>query len=168
MLTLWRPGAKNSALAIFVVAAAGLGGAWGLQSLGYEPCELCLKQRYAYYAALPLALAAFLAADANGRAARFLLALLALIFAANAALAFYHTGVEFQWWAGPADCSGAYQGAGNMGDFVKQLQTIRVVRCDEVSLRIFGFSLANANIFISAALAFLATRGMLTAGAPGR
>ncbi len=47
---------------------------------------------------------------------------------------------------------------------MKQLNNIRVVRCDEVSLRIFGFSLANANIFISAAIAITAFMGMRRAG----
>jgi disulfide bond formation protein DsbB len=44
---------------------------------------------------------------------------------------------------------------------LKQLQTIRVVRCDEVSLRVFGLSLANWNILISAALALLAAATLL-------
>ncbi|MFV0279728.1 MAG: disulfide bond formation protein B [Rhodoblastus sp.] len=141
------------ALTIFLLAAATLAGAWTFQALGYAPCDLCLKQRYAYYLALPLALAAWFSAGVNRRAARFLFALIALAFAATAVLAAYHSGVEFKWWPGPADCTGAYQGAANSADFMKQLQQTKVVRCDEVSLRILGFSMANANIFISAALA---------------
>jgi len=152
-----RLDARAIALLIFVVAAATLGGAWVLQFMGYSPCELCLKQRYAYYLGLPLALAAWFSAGVNRRGARFLFALIALAFVANAVLAAYHSGVEFKWWPGPADCTGAYQGAGSAADFMKQLQQTRVVRCDEVSLRILGFSLANANIFISAALAALAS-----------
>jgi disulfide bond formation protein DsbB len=46
-------------------------------------------------------------------------------------------------------------------DLLQQLKTIKLVRCDEVSLRVFGLSLANWNIFISAALAALAARAML-------
>lgn len=152
-----RLDARNIALLIFAIAAATLAGAWVLQGMGYAPCELCLKQRYAYYLGLPLALAAFFSAPANARGARFLFALIALAFAVNAVFAAYHSGVEFKWWPGPADCTGAYQGAGNAADFMKQLQQTRVVRCDEVSLRILGLSLANANIFISAALAALAS-----------
>lgn len=162
-----RLDARAIALLIFVVAAATLGGAWVLQFMGYSPCELCLKQRYAYYLGLPLALAAWFSAGVNRRGARFLFALIALAFVANAVLAAYHSGVEFKWWPGPADCTGAYQGAGNAADFMKQLQQIKVVRCDEVSLRILGLSLANANIFISAAivaLASLAAGGVMRRG----
>ena len=165
MLTAGRFRARDFALAIFVIATATLGGAWIAQSLGYAPCELCLKQRFAYYAGLPLALAALLSAGGNVRATRLLFGLLALIFAANSALAFYHSGVEFKWWPGPADCTGAYLGAASMNDFMKQLNNTRVVRCDEVSLRIFGVSLANANIFISATVAALAILGFRKAAA---
>ncbi len=156
---LARLDARTIALVILAIAAATLAGAWASQMMGYLPCELCLKQRYAYYLGLPLALAAFFAAPVNARGARFLFALIALAFAANAVLAAYHSGVEFKWWPGPADCTGAYQGAGNAADFMKQLQQTKVVRCDEVALRIFGLSLANANIFISAAVAALASMG---------
>ncbi|MCB1536215.1 MAG: disulfide bond formation protein B [Rhodoblastus sp.] len=156
---LARLDARAIALFVFVVAAATLAGAWAFQAAGYAPCELCLKQRYAYYLGLPLALAAWFAADVNRRGARFLFVLIALAFVANAVLAAYHSGVEFKWWPGPADCTGAYQGASNVADFMKQLQQTRVVRCDEVSLRILGFSMANANIFVSAALAALASLG---------
>ena len=156
---LARLDARAIALLILFIAAATLAGAWAFQATGYAPCELCLKQRYAYYLGLPLALAAWFAAGVNRRGARFLFALLALAFVANAVLAAYHSGVEFKWWPGPADCTGAYQGASNVADFMKQLQQTRVVRCDEVSLRILGFSMANANIFVSAALAALASLG---------
>lgn len=156
---LARLDARTIALAIFAVAAATLAGAWAAQLLGYAPCELCLKQRYAYYLALPLALAAWFATPVNRRGARFLFALVALAFVANAVLAAYHSGVEFKWWPGPADCTGAYQGAGSAADFMKQLQQTKVVRCDEVALKIFGLSMANANIFVSAAIAALASMG---------
>ncbi|HPG04164.1 MAG TPA: disulfide bond formation protein B [Beijerinckiaceae bacterium] len=156
---LARLDARAIALLILFIAAATLAGAWAFQAAGYAPCELCLKQRYAYYLGLPLALAAWFAAGVNRRGARFLFALLALAFVANAVLAAYHSGVEFKWWPGPADCTGAYQGASNVADFMKQLQQTRVVRCDEVALRILGFSMANANIFVSAALAALASLG---------
>ena len=53
-----------------------------------------------------------------------------------------------------ASASGALAKAD--GDLLTQLQNIKVVRCDEVSLRVFGFSLANWNIVISAGLAGLA------------
>ena len=83
---------------------------------------------------------------------------LALIFAFNAALGVYHSGVEWALWKGPQDCTGSISGAPNVADFLKELQHVKVVRCDEVQLRIFWLSLANWNVLISAALAALAAR----------
>jgi len=143
----------HAAAFILAVAMLGLGGAWTFQALGYQPCELCLKERYAFYAALPVATAAiFLARNAPPVYARAALALLALIFAANAALAFYHAGVEWKFWAGPAECSGDFVKPATMEEFRKQLQRVHVVRCDEPALRILGLSLAFWNFLMSSAL----------------
>jgi disulfide bond formation protein DsbB len=149
-----------AASVVLALAAVTLAGAWSFQSLGFEPCELCLKQRFAYYAALPLAAAAiFLARNAQTAAARVLLAVLAVMFLGNAILGAYHAGVEWRFWPGPTDCTGDFVKPASMEDFRKQLQNIHVVRCDEVSLRIAGLSLAGWNFLMSAGLAALAGLG---------
>ena len=155
-----------AASVVLAAAAVTLAGAWTFQSLGVEPCELCLKQRFAYYAVLPLAAAAiFLARNAQTAAARVLLAVLAAIFLGNAILGGYHAGVEWKFWPGPTDCTGDFVKPASMEDFHKQLQNIHVVRCDEVSLRILGLSLAGWNLLVSAGLAMIAALG---ASAPNR
>jgi disulfide bond formation protein DsbB len=152
--------AVHTAGLILAAAALGLIGAWTFEVLGYEPCELCLKERYAFYAALPLATAGiFLARNAPPAAAKVVLALLALIFAANAALAFFHAGVEWKLWAGPAECAGDFVKPATMEEFRRQLQNVHVVRCDEPALKIFGLSLAFWNFLFSAALSALAGLG---------
>jgi disulfide bond formation protein DsbB len=141
-------------------AAATLAGAWIFQSLGFEPCELCLKQRLPYYAALPLAAAAFfLARNGCGGAARVLLGLLAAIFSAGALLALYHAGVEWKFWAGPTGCTGDFVKPASMEAFRQQLSHVRVVRCDEVSFRLLGLSLAGWNFWVAAGLALVAGLG---------
>jgi disulfide bond formation protein DsbB len=154
-----------SALAIAALALATIAGAWGFQWAGYPPCDLCLEQRYAYYAGVPLALA--IAAAAASRAPHAALtagfALLTAMFLYNAGLAIYHSGVEAKYWAGPTACTGGAL-ADDGGDLLKQLQTVKVVRCDQVSLRVLGLSLANWNIFISAALAALSAASALRKG----
>ena len=141
-------------------AAATLAGAWIFQSLGFEPCELCLKQRLPYYAALPLAAAAvFLARNGGTAAARALLGLLAAIFFAGAVLAFYHAGVQWKFWAGPTGCTGDFVKPASMEAFRQQLSQVRVVRCDEASFRLFGLSLAGWNFLVSTGLALLAGFG---------
>jgi disulfide bond formation protein DsbB len=150
------------ALVVAILAFATIAGAWIFEYAGYPPCDLCLDQRYAYYAGVPLAALVFVLAWARAPRAIVVLGLaaLALIFLGNAAFAVYHSGVEAHLWQGPTACTGGMAGPADAGDLLKQLETIKVVRCDAVSLRVFGLSLANWNIFISAALAALAGRAM--------
>ena len=65
------------------------------------------------------------------------------------------------FWPGPKECTGPLDHARSVDDFLKQLQSVKVVRCDEVQIRIIGLSLANWNVLISAALAAIATRAAL-------
>ena len=158
--------AAAGALTVAAIAFATIAGAWIFQYLGYPPCDLCYEQRYAYYVGVPLAALAFAAAKAGAPRAIVVTGLipLALIFAANAILAGYHSGVEAGLWQGPTACTGAMTGPANAADLLEQLQTIKVVRCDAVNLRVFGLSLANWNILISAALAALAARAAFSPG----
>jgi disulfide bond formation protein DsbB len=151
---------QQAALFVLAAAAATLAGAWTFQALGFQPCELCLIERYPYYASLPLAAAAFfLARNAQPPFARAILFLLATIFVAGAALATYHAGVEWKFWPGPTGCTGKFVAATSMEAFRAQLEHVHVVRCDAPALRIFGLSLAGWNVPISLAIAFIALLG---------
>ena len=157
---------RRAALAVIAAGFATIAGAWLFEHLGYAPCELCLKQRWAYYAAGPLALAALIAAGKGwADAARASLLVVAALFAANALFALYHSGVEAKLWAGPSGCTGGFVAPASMEEFRRQLQTVQVVRCDEPALRIFGLSLANWNVAISGALAIVAAFGARNVGA---
>jgi len=150
----------QAALGVFVMAFATIAGAWVFEWAGYAPCELCLMQRWAYYAGAPLAaLTAIFAARGPQRLAGALLWLLALVFAASLVFGLYHAGVEWGFWPGPAGCTGALTRADSMQDFLKQLETTKVVRCDAVAIRILGLSLAGWNAVLSAAMAALALVG---------
>jgi len=101
-------------------------------------------------------LTAFAASRSAHGLARAGFALLAAAFVASAALAAYHAGVEYHWWAGPTACTGGLTGSLDVNDLVKSLDSVKVVRCDEVQLRIAGLSLAGWNVLASAALAVYA------------
>ncbi|MGA9488277.1 MAG: disulfide bond formation protein B [Methylocella sp.] len=149
------------ALAILAIAAASITGAFIFEALGYAPCELCLKERIPYYAAIPIAvLTLFFAARGSKTLMRAAFMVLALIFAASAVFGAYHAGVEWGFWAGPTECTGALDRAASVSDFLKQLETVKVVRCDSAALRILGLSLAGWNAVISAGLAALAVLGL--------
>lgn len=139
--------AKQTAYLIAAVLFATIAGAWIFEWLGYAPCDLCLKQRWGYYAGIPLAL---VIAVAGPRALKPGLYLLALILAANAIFGVFHSGVEWKWWDGPSTCGGGAL-TGGLPDLSKP-----AVLCTEAAIRIFGLSLAGWNAVISAALAALA------------
>jgi disulfide bond formation protein DsbB len=149
---------SQGARAVWIAAAsvAILAAVWIFQAFGYAPCELCLTQRYAFYAAIPLALLTALISRSAHGLARAGFGLMALVFAANAVLAAYHAGVEYHWWPGPTACTGGLTGSLNVNDLVNTLNSIKVVRCDEVQLRIAGLSLAGWNVAASAVLAVYA------------
>jgi disulfide bond formation protein DsbB len=151
--TALPPSQETRAVLIAAASIAILAAVWILQGFGYAPCELCLTQRYAFYAAIPLGLlTAFLAARSAHGLARVGFALLALVFVASAVLAAYHAGVEYHWWQGPTACTGG-PGSLDVNDLVKSLDAVKVVRCDEVQLRIAGLSLAGWNVVASVVLA---------------
>lgn len=150
---------RNTALIIALGALVTIGGAWFIEIvLGVKPCPLCLEQRIPYYVGIPVALAAAYTAQHHPKLARGFLALTAIIFLIGAGMGAYHTGVEEGLWKGPADCTGPIPQAAAMGDFLKSLETTRVIRCDEVAMRIFGLSLAAWNALIAGGAALYAAR----------
>jgi disulfide bond formation protein DsbB len=156
-----RLDALRAAIAILLVAAATISGAFVFQALGYTPCELCLEERIPYYAGIAVAVPAIvLAIRGPCRLLPAAFALLFLIFAASAAFGVYHAGVEWSFWPGPSSCTGAIPKAASMQDFLHQLNTIKVVRCDAVAIRILGLSLAGWNAVISVLLAGIAVIGI--------
>ena len=155
--------ALTAALAITVIAAATLAGAWYFQLvLDIRPCPLCLEQRYAYYLAIPLGALTALAATRDARAGVLLagLALLALAALGNAGLGTYHAGVEWHFFKGPTDCTGPIGDLGSAGTLLQRLDTVKVIRCDEVQWRFLGLSLAGYNVLISLLMAALALWGI--------
>jgi disulfide bond formation protein DsbB len=150
-----------ASVAIAVIAAATLAGAWFFQLvLGIVPCPLCLEQRYAYYLISPFA--ALIAIAASRGVSRQLVisgfVVLATVALANAGLGAYHAGVEWGFWQGPTDCTGPLLNL-DSGSLLEGIKTVKVIRCDEVQWRFLGLSLAGYNVLISLAIVVLALWG---------
>jgi disulfide bond formation protein DsbB len=162
-----RP-ALVAALAIAAVAAATLAGAWFFQLvLEILPCPLCLEQRYAYYLAVPLGLLVAIAAAKDAPRPLLLAGLVLLAAAAlwNAGLGGYHAGVEWGFWQGPTDCTGPIVDL-SKGGLLARLDSVKVIRCDEVQWRFLGLSLAGYNVLISLLMAALAAWGLWRSAKP--
>jgi disulfide bond formation protein DsbB len=139
-------------LALAVISVALFSQYWG----GLLPCALCLKQRVAFYVALPLLALAYVYAPRAPLAMRGLLRTIGIIFLANAGLGFYHAGIEYGWWLGPASCGGGGAQALDTGALFEALKSGAMVRCDAPAFTLFGVSLAGYNMLACLALAGLA------------
>ena len=158
----WRANpAVAAALIVAIVGAAVIGGAWFFEFvLHYQPCPLCLEQRLPYYIGIPLALVIAIAAWRGAPRAVVVggLIVLAGLMAWTCGIAVFHAGVEWKFWPGPTECSGAAT-LGPAGGLLDRLKDIVVVRCDEAAWRFLGISLAGYNVVVSLGLALVAAWG---------
>jgi disulfide bond formation protein DsbB len=160
---LRREPAAAAALAIFLLSATTLLGAWYFELvLKLPPCPLCLEQRLPYHVVIPLSLLTAIAALVRAPSKLVVVGFLVILITAlcGAALGAYHSGVEWRWWPGPADCSGPIGDFKANGPLLDQLQSVQVVRCDEAAWRFLGLSLAGYNVLISLVLAAFAVGGL--------
>lgn len=145
---------------IGLASLALIAGAWFFELVIHlRPCKLCLEQRVPHYAAIGLALAGLVLAR-SPRLQWLVLLGLALLMAWSTGLGVYHAGVEWGWFVGPNDCGAAGPAAAGLQDFMKQLQTTRIVACSEAAWRFLGLSLAGWNALASAGLFLLAIYGV--------
>lgn len=161
----------RTALITSAVMGAALAGAY-IMEYGFKilPCPLCLEQRQPYFVAIPLGLA--VAASTRWQAPRMVgvagAVLLALILFWSAKLGVFHAGVEWGFWAGPADCAVAQPITRSASGLLSQLSQTRVVSCTEAAWRFFGtLSLAGFNALISLVLASLCAAAALGVTIPG-
>ena len=145
---------------LLLASAAIVGSALLSQYVGgLQPCELCLYERWPYYAAIVATAVALL--SGGDRAMRAIIALCALLFTASAVLAFYHVGVEQHWFAGPSACTGSVTGATSIEALKAQLLARQPVSCDTPSWLLFGVSLAGWNLVASVLLAIACAAALL-------
>lgn len=124
-----------------------LAGAYASQYLGgLYPCEMCWWQRWPHFAALPLALGAFLLAGEGKR--RLFTALAALAILTSGLIGGYHAGVEYGWWEGITTCSSTVT-PGTGKDVLDAILNAPLIRCDIAPWTLFGISLAGFNFLIS-------------------
>lgn len=133
-----------------IVPAALLAGAWGSQLIGgLFPCEMCHWQRWPHYAAVGIALAAFV----PGMPKRPLIALATIAIAVSGVIGVLHAGVEYKWWQGFTGCTSTLDLSSN--DPLAAIMKAPPVRCDQPQWTLFGVSLAGFNAAFSLAGAAL-------------
>lgn len=141
----------NWALSLSLASAAILGAALFFQfGLGYQPCELCLYQRYPYVLVIVVGILAYLMRHrddiASRRAARgFLVIMTALLFL-DAGIAAHHIGVEQGYWEAYTSCVGNVTGTASI-DSLPEIS----IPCDQ-RRTFLGISFAEYNFVFALAL----------------
>ena len=121
---------------------------------GVLPCQMCLYERNVFMAAGAFSFLSFLLIPSRYHS--FALLFLGLVFMGGALLAAYHVAVQQHWVSLPAFCA-----SHNFGDLDsveslrEQMLKTPLVRCDQVTWSLFGFSLAAYNAMLSFLLAII-------------
>ena len=133
----------NRNLILFVVLI--LSSVHLLEIFGFEPCDLCLKQRWPWYISLVLAIVPnFIFQHKNS----IFLLLISLLLFLGAVFAGWHAGIEWNLWEGPKTC--VTQTIDYSNNLLEKLKsTSPVPQCNQASFRVLGLSLAGYNFLIS-------------------
>jgi disulfide bond formation protein DsbB len=131
-----------------------LGGAYGFEYIGgLFPCDLCWPQRYAHMAVIVFGgFALYMRKIKNPRWLRFKI-MTTFSYMVSTGYSGYHSGVEQKWWEGPDSCTLQTSDLGmTMESFMRSLDSVAFVRCDEIPWDLFGISMAGYNFIISLTL----------------
>lgn len=142
--SLLSPMTRAARVLALSVPALLLGGAYVSQYVfGLYPCEMCLWQRWPHFAAIGLAILAFIVPPA-----RLWTALAAGGILFSGLIGGYHAGVEYGWWEGVTNCAFIAPSAPG-SSALDNIMNTPMIRCDEAQWRLLGISLAGFNFIIS-------------------
>ena len=123
----------------FIIAIFALLFAFYLQYiLGYEPCKLCMYQRYVYILVILLSLLGFFL-----HKSKLIPILLIILFIIITSIGFWHLGIEQQWWAASLECSGITENIGSLKEELKNINNRPVATCDQVSPKFLNITLVQ-------------------------
>ena len=112
---------------------------------GYLPCELCLWQRLPWVGIIIVGGLMMSYPDK----AKQLLNICVLTMIISTALAIFHSGVEYGFWAGLESCSGTVGLATDGASLLDSLENEIIPRCDKPAWTLFGISMAGFNALLS-------------------
>ena len=128
--------------------------------LGHQPCKLCLYERIPYFLSIFLITKIFFVKSYE----KITLLILSLIFVTSGILAFYHFGIEQDFFKESLACTAEkLPGTSTKEELLEQLKQ-NTISCKEVSFRLFGFSLAAINTIFSIFLSVIFIRLFMNHG----
>ena len=133
----------------FLGSLALLLGAYAFEFLGnLKPCKMCLWQRWPHIAAIFIGILIFYTKSI------LLMRIASLIILAGAVVAFYHVGVELQWWDGPTTCTSGSIANLSSTELMNKILQAPIIRCDEIQWSFAGLSMAAWNGIFSLILSY--------------
>ncbi len=112
-----------------------------------HPCFLCLWQRIPYAVVILLSIMGGIATKQMGiKYGAFNIALCGIAFFINSGIAFYHVGVEQQWWS--SGCSVPNLSTLSPEDMMAVIQSAPAVSCGDIQFELFGISMAGYNVVL--------------------
>ena len=121
----------------FIGSLSLLLGAYAFEFLGnLKPCKMCLWQRWPHIAAIFIGILIFYTKSI------LLMRIASLIILAGAVVAFYHVGVELQWWDGPTTCTSGSIANLSSTELMNKILQAPKIRCDEIQWSCAGLSMA--------------------------
>tara|TARA_B100001741_G_C16467803_1_gene558425 strand:- start:19 stop:504 length:486 start_codon:yes stop_codon:yes gene_type:complete len=111
--------------------------------LNQKPCKLCIYQRVPYIISIFICFLGF-ASESKTKWLYFL----TLIFIFSSFISGYHVGIENNVFSEFSGCSNTNINLIDKTEILKALNN-EIPGCKEINFRIFGFSLATINLFIS-------------------
>ena len=128
---------------LFILSILAIGSALLAEHFfNLAPCKMCLKQRHAYYAIIPL-IGIFYFFNQKNNFWLHILNEIAILYGLFYAV--WHVGIEKKILPGPTSCSGILSKTNSLQNLKEQISNQAIVNCSEVSWSILGLSAASIN-----------------------
>ena len=137
---------NNLIAVIFFISVLILISAYFIEHvLGYEACNLCLIGRIPYFFVVTFSLIFFFYKNLK----KVILIFIFISFVSSVLIAFYHVGIERGFFDESLVCQikGLKQNI-STSELLQKLENSKPKSCKDISLKIFGLSLATINLFI--------------------
>ena len=145
---------QNLLFLLLASAVFALAGAYISQYIfGLQPCQLCFWQRKPFFAIIILAIL-FLIIPRLKNYQKLAIQIAVLLLLINAAIAFYHTGVEQKWFKGLDSCVAISPNTNSLEDLKLTLEKTKAVRCDQPQFIFLHLSMASWNMIYCLLAAF--------------
>ena len=149
---------------VAVVSLIALGMALTAEvAFGLEPCIFCIYQRIPFVVAIILGSTGLIFRK-SGKIARGFIFLSGLAFLTNAAIAFFHSGVERKWWRSPFEsCAADFGTSTDSQSLLENILSAPTAPCETIAWAdpVLGLSMANYNVLLCAGLFALCLAAML-------